>query len=522
MATVKGDVHDIGKNIVGVVLGCNAYDVIDLGVMVPADKILDTAVAENVDIIGLSGLITPSLEEMSHIAAEMQRRGIQQPLLIGGATTSLAHTAVKIDTQREGPVVYVKDASRAVGVCTSLLSPDLQTDFIAKTKAEYVQVRERHAAQQGERRFVSLEAARANAFKTDWLPSPASGGGGGGEGYTPPAPRQPGVHVLKGYDLAELAQTIDWTPFFQAWELHGRYPKILEDEVVGEEARKLFADAQAMLKQLIDEQWIEARAVFGLFPANSVGDDIEIYSPPPPGEGLGERGLGEREPVQPSPTAFPHPNPSPEGRGALMTWHTLRQQSKRPEGQPNWSLADFIAPKASGVQDWIGAFVVTAGINEAEKVKTFEARHDDYNAILFKALCDRLAEAFAERLHQRVRTEFWGYAADEALSNEQLINEEYRGIRPAPGYPACPEHSEKAALFDLLDVTKNIGVTLTENFAMLPLASVSGFYLSHPDSRYFAVAKIDKDQVEDYAHRKGWDIKTAERWLAPNLGYTPA
>ncbi|MBM4189730.1 MAG: methionine synthase, partial [Betaproteobacteria bacterium] len=476
MATVKGDVHDIGKNIVGVVLGCNAYDVIDLGVMVPADRILDTAEAEKVDIIGLSGLITPSLEEMSHIAAEMKRRGMTQPLLIGGATTSLAHTAVKIDTQSDGPVVYVKDASRAVGVCTSLLSPDLSADFVARTKAEYVQVRERHAAQQGERSFVTLEAARANAFKPDWA------------AYTPPAPRQTGVQVFTAYDLAEIASCIDWTPFFQAWELHGRYPKILEDAVVGEEARKLFADAQAMLGRIIRENWVEARAVFGLFPANRVGDDIEID---------GTDG-------QPG-----------------MTWHALRQQGPRPAGQPNWSLADFIAPKGSGKQDYIGAFVVTAGINEAEKVKAFEAQHDDYNAILFKALCDRLAEAFAERLHQRVRTEFWGYTPDEALSNKELINEAYQGIRPAPGYPACPEHSEKAALFELLNAPATIGVTLTESYAMLPLASVSGFYLSHPDSRYFAVGKIDKDQVADYAQRKGWALTQAERWLAPNLGFTP-
>ena len=503
MATVKGDVHDIGKNIVGVVLGCNAYDVIDLGVMVPADRILDTAMAEKVDIIGLSGLITPSLEEMSHIAAEMKRRGMQQPLLIGGATTSLAHTAVKIDTQSDGPVVYVKDASRAVGVCTNLLSPDLRDDFINRTKAEYVQVRERHAAQQSERTFVTLDAARANAFKPDWAT------------YTPPVPKQPGVQAFKAYNLAEIAACIDWTPFFQAWELHGRYPKILEDDVVGEEARKLFADAQAMLGTLIRENWVEARAVFGLFPANSVGDDIEIYSPPTPGEGQ-----GEREPTQPNQPSLPHPNPSPEGGGVLMTWHALRQQNQRPAGQPNACLADFIAPKDSGKQDWIGAFVVTAGIREADKVKEFEAQHDDYNAILFKALCDRLAEAFAERLHQRVRTEFWGYAADEALSNEELINEAYQGIRPAPGYPACPEHSEKGPLFDLLNVPEKIGVTITESFAMLPLASVSGFYLSHPDSRYFAVAKIDRDQVSDYARRKGWELATAERWLAPNLGYS--
>jgi 5-methyltetrahydrofolate--homocysteine methyltransferase len=499
MATVKGDVHDIGKNIVGVVLGCNAYDVIDLGVMVPADRILDTAVNERVDIIGLSGLITPSLEEMSHIAAEMQRRGMQQPLLIGGATTSLAHTAVKIDTHYQGPVVYVKDASRAVGVCTQLLSPDLRTEFVARTKADYVGVRERHAAQQGESKRTPLAAARANKFKTIWAASqpgtqahacPACEVAAEvAHPYTPPVPKALGMQAMREYDLAELARYIDWAPFFQAWELHGRYPKILEDEVVGEEARKLFADAQAMMKAMIDEKWVEARAVVGIFPANTVhDDDIEIYMDEARSE-------------------------------TLMTWHCLRQQTQRPQGQPNWCLADFIAPKETGVADYIGAFVVTTGIREDEKVKEFEAAHDDYQAILFKALCDRLAEAFAERLHQRVRTQFWGYAPDEDLSNEQLIAEAYRGIRPAPGYPACPEHTEKGPLFELLDVPANIGVTLTENFAMLPLASVSGFYFSHPDSRYFAVAKIDRDQVADYARRKGWDLATAERWLAPNLAY---
>ena len=489
MATVKGDVHDIGKNIVGVVLGCNNYEVIDLGVMCPADKILHTAQEQNVDIIGLSGLITPSLEEMSHIAREMQRLGMKQPLLIGGATTSLAHTAVKIEPHYEGTTVYVKDASRAVGVCSNLLSADLSADYRAKIKAEYIAVRERHAAQRGESRRVTLAEARANRF----LPSPAGGGAGGeGAAYAPPTPQQPGTQVFLDYPLAELAQTIDWTPFFQSWELAGRYPRILEDAVVGEEAKKLFADAQEMLAKMIEEKWVEARAVFGLFPANSIGDDIEIYAPPP--------------------------TSSPEGRGALrMTSHHLRQQMPKPKGQPNWCLADFVAAKDSGTQDWIGAFVVTAGINEAEKVKAFEAQNDDYSAILFKALCDRLAEAFAEHLHQRVRREFWGYAADETLTNEQLVNEEYRGIRPAPGYPACPEHSEKGALFELLDATAQIGVSLTENYAMTPAASVSGFYFSHPQARYFAVAKIDRDQVEDYAKRKGWSKAEAERWLAPNL-----
>ena len=479
MATVKGDVHDIGKNIVGVVLGCNNYDVVDLGVMVPADKILNTAKEVKADIIGLSGLITPSLEEMAHIAKEMQRQGFKIPLLIGGATTSLAHTSVKIDPNYEGAVVYVKDASRAVGVCTNLLSAGLRDDFVAKLKTDYAQTRERHLAQKGETKRVSLAEARANKFATDWA------------NYTPPAPKQLGVQVFREYDLAELAQYIDWTPFFQSWELHGRYPRILDDEVVGEEARKLFADAQAMLQKMIAEKWVEARAVIGLFPANSVNDDdIEIYAD--------------------------------ESRATpLMTWHNLRQQMQKPKDQPNWCLADFVAPKATGVQDYIGAFVVTAGIKEDAKAREFEAQHDDYSAILFKALCDRLAEAFAERLHQRVRQEFWGHGADEQLTNEQLIAEAYRGIRPAPGYPACPEHSEKGPLFTLLDATAQTGVKLTESFAMWPAASVSGFYLSHPDSRYFAVARLGRDQVEDYARRKGWDLATAERWLAPNLGYNP-
>jgi 5-methyltetrahydrofolate--homocysteine methyltransferase len=476
MATVKGDVHDIGKNIVGVVLGCNAYDVIDLGVMVPADKILHTAQEQKVDIIGLSGLITPSLEEMSHIAKEMQRLGLKQPLLIGGATTSIAHTAVKIDPHYDGPVVYVKDASRAVGVCTNLLSDGLRDDFVAKTKADYVEVRERHAAQRSESKRVSLAEARANGFRTDWAT------------YVPPVPKVAGIQVFKDYDLTEVAKLIDWTPFFQAWELHGRYPKILKDEVVGEEASKLFADAQAMLGRMIRENWIEARAVIGLFPANREGDDIALYA-------------------------------DEQRERPLITVHNLRQQMAKPKDQPNWCLADFVAP--APVWDYLGAFVVTAGINENARVKAFEAANDDYSAILFKSLCDRLAEAFAERMHQRVRSEFWGYTDEESLTNEQLINEEYRGIRPAPGYPACPEHSEKGALFDLLKVPENIGVTLTESYAMLPMASVSGFYFCHPDARYFAVAKLGRDQVEDYARRKGWDLAVAEKWLAPNLGYTP-
>ena len=481
LATVKGDVHDIGKNIVGVVLGCNNYEIVDLGVMVPADVILDKARAIDADIIGLSGLITPSLEEMSHIAREMRRLGMRQALLIGGATTSLAHTAVKIDTHYDGAVVYVKDASRAVGVCANLLSQTQRADFVARTKADYAAVRERHLAQKSEGKRVTLAEARANKFRFDWTTC------------APPMPKQLGVQVFTDYDLAELVDYIDWTPFFQAWELHGRYPKILDDAVVGVEAKKLFADAQAMLAKMVEEKWIEARAVVGLFAASTVNDDdIEIYR---------ETEDGRRE--------------------TAMTWHNLRQQIAKPKDQPNWCLADFVAPKETGVQDYIGAFVVTAGIREDEKVKAFEAAHDDYSAILFKALCDRLAEAFAERMHERVRKEFWGYASEEARTNAQLVDEQYRGIRPAPGYPACPEHSEKGALFKLLDAPATIGVTLTESYAMLPTASVSGFYFSHPDARYFAVARIGRDQVEDYARRKHWDIATAERWLAPNLAYTP-
>jgi 5-methyltetrahydrofolate--homocysteine methyltransferase len=479
MATVKGDVHDIGKNIVGVVLGCNGYDIVDLGVMVPAQKILDAAREHKADIIGLSGLITPSLEEMAHVAKEMQRQGFTIPLLIGGATTSMAHTAVKIEPNYEHPVVYVKDASRAVGVCTQLLSNDMRDAFAAEIRADYAITRERHLKHKSDTVRLKLSEARANKFRIDWA------------SYTPPVPKQPGVHVLKAYDLAKLVEVIDWTPFFASWELHGKYPKILSDEVVGTEATKLYNDAQAMLKKMIAENWVEARAVFGLFPANTVhDDDIEVYADE------------SREKV-------------------LMTWHNLRQQMKKPEGRANLCIADFVAPKSSGLKDYLGAFVVTAGIGEDERAKAFEAAHDDYSAILFKSLCDRLAEAFAEHLHLRVRREFWGYAGEETLANDELIAEKYQGIRPAPGYPACPEHSEKAPLFEVLDATTQIGVMLTENFAMWPGAAVSGFYLSHPDSQYFAAAKIERDQVEDYARRKGWTLAEAERWLAPNLAYQP-
>ncbi|MGA7178342.1 MAG: methionine synthase [Thiobacillaceae bacterium] len=476
MATVKGDVHDIGKNIVGVVLQCNNFEVIDLGVMVAADKILDTAEEENADIVGLSGLITPSLEEMASVAKEMQRRGMKQPLLIGGATTSRAHTAVKIEPNYAQPVVWVPDASRAVGVATSLLSKGLRETYVAEVKADYAKIREQHAGRGEARRLLPLETARARGFKTDW------------KTYSPPAPKQTGIHVFRDYNLAKIAALIDWTPFFQTWELAGRYPKILNDAVVGEEATKLFADAQAMLREIIGEKWLAAHGVIGLFPANTVNsDDIDIYA--------------DESRTQP-----------------LMTWHNLRQQMEKPLDRPNLCLADFIAPKETGVKDYVGGFAVTAGGGRFdEKLKEFEQAHDDYNAILFKALADRLAEAFAEELHQQVRMEFWGYAPDEELSNEQLINEEYRGIRPAPGYPACPEHTEKGPLFALLNATEHTGLTLTDSFAMWPAAAVSGFYLSHSQSSYFAVGKIGRDQVEDYARRKGWEVATAEKWLAPSL-----
>ncbi|MBU1215619.1 MAG: methionine synthase [Gammaproteobacteria bacterium] len=478
MATVKGDVHDIGKNIVTVVLQCNNFEVINMGVMVPAQQILDTAREHKVDIIGLSGLITPSLEEMAHVAKEMERQGFTIPPLIGGATTSRVHTAVKIEPNYpSGTVVYVTDASRAVGVCSNLLSSTLRDDYVAEIKADYQAARDQHAGKQGKATYVPLQEAREHGLKTDW------------KSYAPPKPKLLGVQKLENYPLEALVEFIDWTPFFQAWELAGRYPKILSDEVVGAEATKLFADAQAMLNKLVKEKWLTANAVFGLFPANAVNsDDIEIYAD------------DKRKKVQ-------------------MTWHNLRQQTKKPADIPNYCLADYIAPKESKVQDYIGGFAVTAGIGIEKKMKEFEKANDDYSAIMLQALADRLAEAFAEHLHLRVRREFWGYASDEALSNEDIIAEKYRGIRPAPGYPACPEHSEKGPLFELLQAPQNAGITLTESFAMLPTAAVSGFYFSHPEAKYFATGKVDKDQVADYAKRKGWTVEEAERWLAPVLSY---
>ncbi|KPK40016.1 MAG: methionine synthase [Gammaproteobacteria bacterium SG8_47] len=489
MATVKGDVHDIGKNIVGVVLQCNNFEVVDLGVMVPAQTILDRAKEHDVDIIGLSGLITPSLEEMAHVAKEMQRLGYTQPLLIGGATTSRAHTAVKIEPNYEQPVVWVKDASRAVGVAQNLITETNRAAFVAKLREEYEELRVRHANKQRKTQWLSIEAARANKAPIDW------------SRYQPPRMRHLGVQVFEDMPLAFLRPYIDWTPFFQAWELVGKYPAILDDKVVGEHARELFEHANQMLDKIIAEKWLKARAVIGFFPANSVrDDDIEIY-----------RNATRTE--------------------VLMTAHHLRQQDQKPRGNPNLCLADFVAPKTSGVKDFIGAFVVTAGIGIDAHVKRFEAEHDDYHAIMLKALADRLAEAFAEHMHDRVRHIDWPVVDQswtprqgldsEFFDNETLIKERYRGIRPAPGYPACPDHTGKDLLWQLLDVDHNADIHLTESKAMVPTASVSGWYFAHPDAKYFAVGKINRDQVADYAKRKGMSLAEAERWLAPNLGYDP-
>ena len=503
MATVKGDVHDIGKNIVGVVLQCNSYDVIDLGVMVSAEKILQVARDENVDIIGLSGLITPSLDEMVHVAKEMQRQGFNIPLLIGGATTSKIHTAVKIEPQYQNDmVVYVPDASRAVGVASALLSKEQKPDYVANIRAEYETIRIKRAANQTERKLISIADARANAFKTDWA------------NYTPPKPKvlvapptpnpspTGNIMVFEDYPLAELVERIDWTPFFRSWELAGKFPAILTDEIVGDECTKLYADAQAMLQKIVAENWIQAKAVVGFFPANSIGDDIVLYTD--------------------------------ETRSqTLSVLHNLRMQMDRNGQQPNYCLSDFVAPAVpfdsaqetdtSVVErsrnDWIGAFAVSAGFGIESHLKAFREKHDDYSAIMLEALCDRFAEALAERMHERVRKEFWGYAADETLDNDAMIAEQYQGIRPAPGYPACPDHTEKGTLWTLLDVEKRIDMKLTESFAMYPAASVSGWYFSHPDSRYFGLGRIARDQVEDYAQRKGMTLDEAERWLAPVLGY---
>ncbi|WP_417775889.1 methionine synthase [Stutzerimonas xanthomarina] len=476
MATVKGDVHDIGKNIVGVVLGCNGYDVVDMGVMVPAEKILQTAIAEKCDIIGLSGLITPSLDEMVHVAREMQRQDFRLPLMIGGATTSKAHTAVKIDQHyKNDAVVYVTDASRAVGVATTLLSKELKPAFAQKTREEYAMIRERTANRSARTERLTYEQAIAVKPTFDW------------SDYAPVKPTFTGRKVLEDIDLRTLVDYVDWTPFFIAWDLAGKYPRILEDEVVGEAATSLFNDAQAILNKLIDEKLIKARAVFGFWPANQVDeDDIQVY---------GDNGE------------------------ALATLHHLRQQTVKTDGKPNFSLADFVAPKDSGVTDYVGGFITTAGIGAEEVAKVYRDAGDDYNSIMVKALTDRLAEACAEWLHQQVRKQWWGYEPAEQLSNEELIKEQYKGIRPAPGYPACPDHTEKATLFKLLDSDGASQVTLTEHFAMFPTAAVSGWYFAHPKAQYFAVGKIDKDQAESYSKRKGQDLAVTERWLMPNLGY---
>ncbi|GAB5554089.1 MAG: methionine synthase [Saprospiraceae bacterium] len=477
MATVKGDVHDIGKNIVGVVLGCNNFEIIDLGVMVPYAKILKTAKEENIDIIGLSGLITPSLDEMVTVAREMERQGFKIPLLIGGATTSKTHTAVKVEPQYNGPVVHVLDASRAVGVASNLLSSEENTrsNFILDNKKELERVRVARGNRTSAKKYVSLEKARNNPVKIDW------------SAYAATTPKELGVQVFENYDLEELANYIDWTPFFSSWQMAGKFPAILEDEVVGVEAQKLYNDARSMLRQIIDEKWLQAKAVIGLFPANAIaGDSTEVYE-------------DEQREVP------------------FATLHHLRQQRKKAPGRPNWSLADLIAPK--GQEDYIGAFAVTAGIGIEEHVARFEADLDDYKAIMLKALADRLAEAFAERMHERVRKEFWGYASDEVLENNDLIAEKYQGIRPAPGYPACPEHSEKGTLWQLLDVENKIGLKLTENFAMYPAASVSGWYFGNPGAKYFGLGQIDQAQVADYAQRKNMSMEEAERWLAPVLNY---
>lgn len=480
MATVKGDVHDIGKNIVGVVLQCNNFEVIDLGVMVPAEKILDTAIEQGANVIGLSGLITPSLEEMVNVAKLMKERDMNLPLLIGGATTSKAHTAVKIEPQYDHPVVYVKDASRAVGVAQSLISHDLKADFAAKIRAEYEQVREERKARAKQVKRIPINKARENPSLTAdaWAD------------YTPVKPKFLGVKVLEDYPLEKLVERFDWSPFFQSWELHGLYPRILDDKVVGEEAKKLFADAQAMLQKILDEKWLTARAVYGFFPANRVGDDIELYSD--------------------------------ESRSEVAhKLHHLRQQAEKKRGGANNCLSDFVAPKETGIEDYVGLFAVTAGIGIDEHVERFEKAHDDYNAIMLKALADRFAEAFAEKLHEIVRKEDWGYASDENLDNDDLIRERYQGIRPAAGYPACPDHTEKGTIWEILQPDSKIGLEITESFAMTPTAAVSGTYFAHPESSYFGVGSLGRDQVEDYAQRKGWSIEKAETWLAPNLGYDP-
>jgi 5-methyltetrahydrofolate--homocysteine methyltransferase len=476
MATVKGDVHDIGKNIVGVVLGCNNYEVIDLGVMVPCDQILATAVKEGVDLIGLSGLITPSLDEMVYVAKEMQRQNFQTPLLIGGATTSAKHTAVKIAPTYERPAIHVLDASRSVGVVEKLLNPKSREQFDQRNRAEQAQLVESYQQRQ-QVHLVSYDDARRQPFATDWAKVRID------------VPSFLGVRILQDVPLADLTPFIDWSPFFQAWELRGKYPKIFDDATVGMAARELFDDAQRLLHRIVDEHLLVARGVYGFWPAASQGDDIVVYA-------------------------------SEQRDREIARFHTLRQQWERKGQKAFYALSDFVAPLESGRKDYIGAFAVTTGLGTDELVQRFEAEHDDHGSILVKSLADRLAEAFAEMLHQRARRD-WGYGGEEKLSNDELIEEKYRGIRPAPGYPACPDHTEKRILFDLLSAERNAQVTLTENFAMYPAASVSGLYFGHPEARYFAVDRITRDQAEDYARRKGMPLSEVERWLAPNLGYDP-
>ncbi len=475
LATVKGDVHDIGKNIVGVVLGCNNYDIVDLGVMVPAERILDEAVKENADVIGLSGLITPSLDEMVHVAEEMERRKINKPLLIGGATTSRIHTAVKIEPKYSGSVIHVLDASKSVGVVSKLLS-SISKEFAEEVKTEYASLRDNHQGRRGEKDFVKFEVAQENKAKIDW------------SSYDPPKPKQLGVEYLNNYSLAEIREYIDWTPFFSTWMLKGKYPKIFDNPTIGKEAKKLFKEANDLLDKVINEGLFKANGVYGLFPANAHGDDVRVYEDDSRAKTLAE-------------------------------FHFLRQQGKKGENIPNLSLADFVAPLESGKKDYIGGFAVSTGFGVKELAEQYEKDHDDYMSIMIKAIADRLAEAFAELLHKKVRTTFWGYAPDERLDNDALIKESYRGIRPAPGYPACPDHTEKPILFDLMDVTSKTGIELTESMAMWPAASVSGFYFSHPESKYFGLGRIYEDQVQDYAGRKGMTIEEVEKWMAPVLGY---